>query len=157
MLGDHEHHCSNRVEGSAVRLRRKAQRRRPHDPTPVGARVFVEADVTPESLTALYQEYLTSEATAIVGPNIGRWMRVSGPRGDVVPRGRKDALLRFERRGSRTSKRIEMNFTGPDWRARLSEIPRGKEIAVVGVLRAATQSQVTLDHCEVDETFHASS
>lgn len=137
-----------------MRLRRNAKPvERSIEPQAAAARVFVEPELTPEALVYLYQQHLTSEATAMLGPNIGRWMRVSGPRGDVVRRGRKGVLFRFQRKGSRPATRVEMNFDGPDWRDRLTEIPSGTEIAVVGVLRAATRSQITLDHCELDDTI----
>lgn len=117
--------------------------------------MFVEPDVTPDALVDLYQQHMSSEAKEILGSNLGRWMRVTGTRGDVVPRRRKATLLRFERRGSRPATRIEMNFDGLAWRAILEKVPRSSEIAVVGVLRAATRSQVTLDHCELDETVRS--
>ena len=129
------------VRSPAVRLRWKAQRSGEHrDAVSAGPRLFVEPDVTPEALVELFQQHMASEAKEILGSNLGRWMRVTGTRGDVVPLRRKGTLLRFERTGSRPATRIEMNFDGLAWRAILEKVPRSSEIAVVGVLRAATRS-----------------
>jgi hypothetical protein len=134
----------------AVRFRRHAE----EDVAALRARSeereFVPPDVTPESLVRLYDEFISSEADALVAGHSGKWIRVSGARGSTVPRRRGVTLLRFDRRPGRPFTRVEMQFREPDARQRLDAIPRGTEIAVIGTIASLTRSQLGLDHCEVE-------
>jgi hypothetical protein len=114
-------------------------------------REFVDADVTPAALIALYDDHLSIDADALVAPHVGKWIRVWGPRGTTVPRRRGVTLLRFDRRPRQPFTRVEMQFRGADVRARLDAIPRGTETVVIGMIASVTRSQLVLDRCEVDE------
>ena len=115
-------------------------------------RVFVESSVTPEYLTGLYESHITSEAAELSAPYFGKWIRLTGPLGGVVRRSSTEALVRFDRRprGPRVPVRVEMIVRGKQACDRVAELKPGAEIAVVGMIKAATRSQVVIDQCEVE-------
>ena len=135
-----------------VRFRRDTEEWAPSPHAGSENREFVDPTVTPAMLVALYEEHLSSEADALVAPHSGKWIRVSGPRGDTVPRRRGVTLLRFDRRPGAPLTRVEMRFREPDARQHLDAVARGTEVVVIGEIASVTRSQVVLDHCEIEGT-----
>jgi hypothetical protein len=115
-------------------------------------REFVGSDITPEFLTGLYESHITSEAAQLSAPYFGKWMRLSGPLGGVVRRSSTEALVRFDRRarGPRVPVRVEMVVRGRQACDQVAGLKPGTEIEVVGLIKAATRSQVVIDQCEVE-------
>jgi hypothetical protein len=111
----------------------------------------VDPDVTPASLVGLHETTISSEAEKLIAPSLGKWIRVSGPRGSTVPRRRGVTLLRFDRRPGSPLTRLEMRFRETDARDHLEAIPRGTEIVVVGKIASVTRAQMILDDCVVEE------
>lgn len=120
------------------------------DAPPV-AREFVDPDVTPAALVGLHETHISSEAEKIIAPHVGKWIRVSGPRGSTVPRRRGFALLRFDRRPGSPLTRLELRFREPDAREHLEAIPRGTDVVVVGTIVSVTRAQMILDQCEIEQ------
>jgi hypothetical protein len=86
----------------------------------VSERIIV--DVTPEYLMSLFAEHTSIQAKRLIEPYIGKWMRVSGPLGNVS-NNEYFAQIVFEHRPS-SHTQIYMYFRQPDRSDRLSVLRR---------------------------------
>lgn len=132
--------------------------RDPEPSAPERERVFVPSNITPEYLADLFDDRTDLQAKGLVEPYIGKWMKVSGPLGNVSPpnkyftqvtlktKGMFDGGGRFETHGY-----LYMYFK-PGWEERLAMLRPDTSIAVVGRLKEVNWVEVHLEHCElVDE------
>jgi hypothetical protein len=113
----------------------------PHVVAPsVEERIFV--DVTPEHMTGLYDTHFTVHARRVIETYIGKWIKVSGPLGDVYP---KQVVFAY---GAYPGKSIYM-YPGKGFIERCSVLPRGKHIEVIGRIREVGAFDVHLEDCEL--------
>src|ERR1700680_15172 len=83
-------------------------------------------DVTPEHLTGFYHEGHTSvQASKLAEAFIGKWMKVTGPLGDVLGNYDNQRLVIFSDRSIYTHDFVNMFFRDKKWFGRLSTIKRG--------------------------------
>ena len=112
---------------------------------PGSERIIV--DVTPEYLMSFFAEHTSIQALRLIEPYIGKWMRVSGPLGNVSNT-QHFAHVVFERR-PHSFKVIYMLFRQPDRSDRLSVLRRGTQLTVLGQIKEVTQLTLHLDNCEL--------
>jgi hypothetical protein len=119
----------------------------PTTPPKKPGRDYVNAEITPEYLVGLYDGNTKLRAETLVSEQVGKWMRVSGPLGEIHASGKTDALVVFS---SRKEPTIYMWFTG-EWIARLALLPKNQNINVEGQLKKVTgyNTTVELENCEL--------
>jgi hypothetical protein len=125
---------------------------RPQQP----ARTFVDADVTPEYLAGLYKGNTALRAETLVAEQIGKWMSVSGPLGEVHPvqvlGGTKaHSLVVFSYSAGKAP--IYMWFSG-EWMDRLALLSKDQNISVQGQIKKVVSydSRIELENCELIDT-----
>jgi hypothetical protein len=113
-------------------------------------RNYVDAHVTPEFLVGLYDGNTKLRADTLVSEQIGKWVLVSGPVGEIHSSTKDFALVVF---ASRKKPSIYMWFSG-EWIDRLASLPKNKQISVVGQLKKVTDYSATveLENCELLDT-----
>lgn len=116
-------------------------------------RNFVDVHVTPEFLVGLYEGNTALRAETLVSEQLGKWMRVSGPLGEIHPgmvmsnRERSSSLVVF---ASHTKPIVYMWFSG-EWIDRLALLPKNQNISVVGKIKKVVDYNATveLENCEL--------
>jgi hypothetical protein len=114
-------------------------------------RNFVEAHVTPEFLLKLRENNTALRAEVLIAEQLGKWMRVVGPLGEIHPGmsfggSKTPTMVVFSY--DRTT-RVYMWFS-PEWNDRLALLTRGEKISVVGKLKEADHTKVQLEDCELE-------
>jgi hypothetical protein len=119
----------------------------PTTPPKKAGREYVDAHVTPEFLVGVYDGNTRLRAETLVSEQVGKWMHVSGPLGEVHPSGRTDALVVFETRRKPT---VYMWFSG-EWLDQLALLPKNQNVNVIGQLKKVTgyNATVELENCEL--------
>jgi hypothetical protein len=108
-------------------------------------RTFV--DSRPEDLTRVFQEHTEIQARTRVADAIGKWMKVSGPLGNVGDF-TSFAQVTFVHRPS-PHPTVYMYFRKKKWFDRVSVLNRGNDITVVGRIREVRYGELHLDNCEL--------
>ena len=119
----------------------------PAPPTMNLADERIIVDVTPEYLMSFFAEHTSIQAQRLIEPYIGKWMRVSGPLGNVSNT-QNFAQVVFEHRPQSFTV-IYMLFRQPDRNNRLSVLRRGTQLTVLGQIKEVTQLTLHLDNCEL--------
>jgi hypothetical protein len=104
-------------------------------------------DVTPEDLRRVFEEYTEIQARTRVADVIGKWVKVSGPLGNVGDF-TSFSQVTFAHRPS-PSAIVYMYFRKKKWFDRLSVLNRGDNITVVGRIREVRGGELHLDNCEL--------
>jgi hypothetical protein len=102
-------------------------------------------DVTPDDLWKICDEYTTLQAQKLIGIYVGKWIRVSGPFGDVM--GKEPLQVTF---ASRTFRNVIFMYFSLEWHDRLVVLKRGALIAVIGRIVEVNQIELHLGHCELE-------
>jgi hypothetical protein len=105
------------------------------------------ADTRPEDLTRVFEEHTEIQARARVADAIGKWMKVSGPLGNVGDF-TSFAQVTFAHRPS-PHPIVYMYFRKKKSFDRVSVLNRGNHITVVGRITEVKYGEVHLDNCEV--------
>jgi hypothetical protein len=108
-------------------------------------RTFV--DSRPEDLTRVFKEHTEIQARTRVADAIGKWMKVSGPLGNVGDF-TSFAQVTFMYRPS-PHPEIYMYFRKKKWFDRVSVLNRGNDITVVGRISEVKYGELHLDNCEL--------
>lgn len=111
----------------------------------------VLVDVTPQYLTDFFREHTDIQAKKLLEAFIGKWMRVSGPVGDVYAHDESNATVYFNPPTYRRTK-ILMYFNDKrniDERLRVRR--KGDAITVIGQIDWAWPHALELDNCELEK------
>ncbi len=129
------------------------------EPEPSGPepeREFVPSNITPEYLANLYDGLTDIQATPLIDPYIGKWMKVSGPLGNVQPPNDYFTQVTFKNKGMfeggerfETHGHTYMYFRNPESAKRLAMLRPEADITVVGRIREANWVEVHLEDCEL--------
>jgi hypothetical protein len=111
----------------------------------VSERIIV--DVTPLYLMDLFSEHTSIQAQRLIEPYIGKWIRISGPLGDVSDNEYFSQVV-FEH-GPKMFAQVFMYFRQPNRSDRLSVLRRGTELTVLGQIERVNGMEVHLDNCEL--------
>lgn len=104
-------------------------------------------DVTPEDLTRVFEEHTEIQARTRVANVIGKWMKVSGPLGNVGEFTSFSQVTFADRSSPRAT--VYMYFRKKKWFDRLSVLNRGENITVFGRIREVEYGVLHLDNCEL--------
>jgi hypothetical protein len=115
---------------------------------------FVDPHVTPDCLVGLYDGNTALRAETLISEQIGKWMSVSGPLGEIHPgsimltSGRRTRSLAVFAYGTKPT--VYMWFSD-EWFHRLALLPQNQNISVVGKIKNVTgyNSKVELENCEL--------
>ena len=110
-------------------------------------RDYVDARVTPEFLVELYKGNTKLRAETLVSEQVGKWMLVSGPLGEIHSSGRVHALVVF----ASQKKPIVYMWFSDEWIDRLALLSKNQNITVIGQLKKVTDYNATveLENCEL--------
>lgn len=118
-------------------------------------KVFVGENITPRYLLNFFEEHTGIQASVLTKAFIGKWMRLSGPLGEVLATDPKyGAQLTFERDYEKPDREwfdyitVYMNFDEL-WIDRLAILRRGDQLTVIGEIKAVVPLVLTLHHCEL--------
>lgn len=111
--------------------------------------------VTPAYLVGLFEGLTDLQAMKLTGQFVGKWMRLSGPLGNVLSNREKISQVTFLNRPSIFDPDYEhfivyMYFDRKRWDDRLAVLPTGSPITVVGRLREFDRVTVHLEDCELE-------
>jgi hypothetical protein len=115
---------------------------------PVAAedRVLVGPDITPEYLLGMISGHTAIQADRLIGPFIGKWMRVSGNVFQISALSNGGANVAFV---VNLTDVISMSFD-PPWSERLSILTKGSQLTVIGqIARVSSSLGIGLEHCDV--------
>jgi hypothetical protein len=114
------------------------------------SRDMVDSHVTPEFLVGLYKSNTTLRAETLISEQIGKWMPVSGPLGEIhgEPTSSSPALVVF---ASPRDPDVYMWFSS-EWFGRLADLKRNQKISVLGKIKKVTRYKLELESCEIVET-----
>jgi hypothetical protein len=125
----------------------------PRPPTPPvePRRIFVDSHVTPQFLVGLYEGNTALRARTLVSEQIGKWMPVSGPLGEIHPGpvflGEKiDTMVVFS---FSQKPQVYMWFSSREWTDRLALLAKNQHISVIGQIKKIEPDQVVLEKCEL--------
>jgi hypothetical protein len=111
-------------------------------------RTFVNS--TPEDLTRVFEEHTEIQAKTLVADAIGKWMKVTGPLGNV---GEFTSFSQVTFVSGTflhpIHPTIYMYFRKKKWFDRISVLNRGNNITVVGRIREIRNGEIHLDNCEL--------
>lgn len=110
-------------------------------------RIFV--DRTPEDLTAHFKGATTIQGEDRVARYIGKWLRVSGPLGDVAVIAPGIVRATFADRTIFTYNVVTMLFTDQQSNDRLLVMSPGDRISVVGEIKRVDVQNIRLENCEL--------
>jgi hypothetical protein len=114
-------------------------------------RTMIPASVTAEDMTAIFgdKRYNTNQARGLTQDFIGKWFQYSGRVHDVY-----GSVLFFTDPKNEPHMGIVSAWFEKDWVNRISVIPPGKEVKVVGQVGELRERGVVLRRCEIveDET-----
>jgi hypothetical protein len=109
-------------------------------------------NVTPEYLTGFYREGHTSvQARKLAEAFLGKWMKVSGPLGDVLGNYDNQRMVVFSNRSIYTNDLVNMFFRDKKWFSKLSTLRRGDTITVIGQVTDVNNLEIWLNNCELEE------
>ena len=108
-------------------------------------RTFV--DSRPEDLTRVFEEHTEIQARTRVANAIGKWMKVSGPLGNVSDFTSFSQVTFAHRPFPHPT--VYMYFRKKRWFDRVSVLNRGNDITVVGRIREVRYGELHLDNCEL--------
>ena len=111
----------------------------------------VLVDVTPQYLTDFFREHTDIQARKLLEAFIGKWMRVSGPVGDVYPNDESNATVYFY---PPTYGRTQVLMYFNDKAIiddRLRVLKKGDRKTVIGQIDWAWPQQLELDNCELEK------
>lgn len=107
-------------------------------------------DVTPEYLVGLFKGGQTSiQAAKLAEAFIGKWIKISGPVGDVLGSTATLRQLTFADRSIYGSGQVFMMFRAREWFDRLSTLRPRDKVTVVGQLARVNSIEIELDNCEI--------
>lgn len=107
-------------------------------------------NVTPEYLTGFYRQGHTSvQAKKLAEAFIGKWMKVSGPLGDVLGNYDNQRMVVFSDRSISTNDFVNMFFSDKERFGRLSTLKLGDTITVVGQVTEVNSLEIWLHNCEL--------
>jgi len=108
-------------------------------------------DVTPEYLMGLFDKHTSIQAEKLVEAFIGKWIRLSGPLGDVMPGGGDSVAVvftheRFQHRG------VMMFFNNrATIENQLRVLRKGDQITVIGQIQRVFSASLELKNCELEK------
>ena len=107
-------------------------------------------NVTPEDLTGFFKgDHTSTQAGKMVEAYIGKWMKISGPVGDVSG---STALVRqvtFAGRSIFSYNHVLMYFYKQELFDQLSTLKPGDNITVIGQIAQVSSQDVRLENCEI--------
>jgi hypothetical protein len=105
----------------------------------------------------LFKDRTDLQAKPLTAPFIGKWMRLSGPLGNVLSNRPDISQVTFTRKSIFDPDYepfiVYMYFDRERWDGRLEVIPPGTNITVVGRLAEFDRVDVHLKHCELEDQF----
>jgi hypothetical protein len=115
-------------------------------------------NVAPAYLVDFFKEHTDIQANRLLEPYIGKWMRVSGPLGNVMSSSgvrvqvtfQHKPLFERESEGMADWLTIYMYFPEAT-KDRLALLPRGTPITVLGRIRDAGAASIELEDCELED------
>ena len=127
----------------------------PHEGAEKKDRVFVGESITPEYLISIFQEHTDIQGARLTEAYLGKWMKVSGPLGNVMSSSPIQAQLTFKRPEVPLTERtwfyytdLFMMFKEP-WIDRLTIAKRGDKLTVIGKIERIDGVSVQLENCEL--------
>jgi hypothetical protein len=107
--------------------------------------------VTPEYLTELFDEHTSIQAEKLIEAFIGKWMRLSGPVGNVSAIG-EDAVSVSLKSETFEHPVVFLRFYGKcTIENQLRVLKKGDEITVIGQIREVTSMWIELENCELEK------
>jgi len=108
-------------------------------------------DVTPQYLTGFFKEHTDIQAKKLLEAFVGKWIRVSGPVGDVYRNDENHATVYFyPPTYGRTQ--VLMYFNDKTIiENQLSVLRKGDRITVIGQIDWASSGALELDNCELEK------
>lgn len=121
----------------------------------------IVVDVTPEYLVGLFKDYTSVQADKLAAPYLGKWIEISGPLGDVFPRkpaggGRYTLSVFFADRGIGFNKSYVFLQCDEAWLDRLTILPRGSNIKILGLIEKISRVEIRLGNCELVDSMRPS-
>jgi len=108
-------------------------------------------DASPEYLVGLFKEHTSIQAEKLVEAFIGKWIRLSGPVGNVSARGEDKATVTFES-NTLESAVVLMVFNGKQVvENHLRVLRKGDPITVIGQIRSVSSLFLDLENCELEK------
>jgi hypothetical protein len=134
-------------------IKKRGETRRRPAPRPE-ERSFV--DITPAELVGLFADHTSQQGAKLIEPYLGKWLRVTGPLGDVLSNRGFRSQVTFEK-GSVFDEGYEpvtvyMYFERERWDDRLAVLRPGSSITVAGRIREVDRVHVHLEDCELVES-----
>jgi hypothetical protein len=118
-------------------------------------RVFVGESITPEYLLSIFGEHTDIQSAKLTSAYLGKWMKVSGPLGNVISSAPTRAQLTFERPEVPLAKRTWFYYTSlfmmfrEPWIDRLSIMKSGDKLTVIGQIARIDKISIQLENCEL--------
>jgi len=108
-------------------------------------------DVTPTYLTGLFDEHTSIQAAKLVEAFIGKWIRVSGPIGDVAPLDDKRAVVWLVHIVGEPL--MPCYFNGRGVVDELRVLRKGDPVTILGqVARVSGPASLDLNNCELERS-----
>lgn len=114
-------------------------------PAPSSERIFV--DITPEYLTGLFRKYTSFQATKLVDPYLGKWMKVSGFVMDVSSES-NNATVHLMPSEQSAGFQIIAYFREQKWIDRTLVLRCSDKVSVLGQISRVRISSLSLEYCE---------
>jgi hypothetical protein len=111
----------------------------------------VLVDVTPQYLTDFFREHTDIQAKKLLEAFIGKWMRLSGPVGDVYANDESNATVYFYPSTYRRTQILMYFNDKPIIEDRLRVLKKGDRITVIGQIDWASPRSLELDNCELEK------
>lgn len=106
-------------------------------------------DVTAEYLADFFINSMAIHGKRLVEPYIGKWMKVSGPLGNIM-NSIYSLQVTFSDRGLLANNvQIFMFFDKEQWLDRVSVLKRGDHLTVLGQIKDVSSIDIHLEHCEL--------
>jgi hypothetical protein len=109
-------------------------------------------DATPAYLVGFFKGHTHIQAEKLTEAYRGKWLKVSGPLGDVMGNTSERAQVTFARNAPIFVGRyfqVFMYFDRSQWDDRLSVLRPGTKITVIGRIREINRIEVHLENCEL--------
>jgi hypothetical protein len=117
----------------------------------IAGRDFVGASITPEYLLGFFSEHTAIQASKLIEPFIGKWLRISGNLSQILSSSPDRAQLTFSGRGVGDDlASVFMYFRDEGEVERLAILRRGDRLTVVGRITEINTVQIDLDDCELE-------
>jgi hypothetical protein len=115
---------------------------------PSEVRIFVRPDITPSYLRNFYDENTRLQASKLVEPFLGKWIRVSGKMYNVSQIG-EGFHMSMQLEGEENTTRFMFLGFEKEQKDKVSLIRRGASISVEGKIKEVGTSDLTLSDCEI--------